>query len=131
MSKNYSYWLENYSKKDYGYLRKLSTKELCKMYVDITSKWVRTNEEKEILAEELGHYYCNALYYINSDKETRNKCEYRAIKWAYSVLIPFPKLKEKIMEGLNLYELADYFNVDVQYMKNCLMFYTEKYGVLI
>ena len=33
-----------------------------------------TNEEKEILAEELGHYYCNALYYINSDKETRNKC---------------------------------------------------------
>ncbi len=48
MSKNYSYWLENYSKKDYGYLRKLSTKELCKMYVDITSKWVRTNEEKEI-----------------------------------------------------------------------------------
>lgn len=24
-------------------------------------------EEKEILAEELGHYYCNALYYLNSD----------------------------------------------------------------
>ena len=24
-------------------------------------------EEKEILAEEFGHYYCGALFYINSD----------------------------------------------------------------
>ena len=24
-------------------------------------------QEKEVFAEELGHYYCNALYNINSD----------------------------------------------------------------
>ena len=101
-------------------------------FIGLDNKQIETtNEEKEILAEELGHYYCNALYYINSDKETRNKCEYRAIKWAYSVLIPFPKLKEKIMEGLSLYELADFFNVDTQYMHNCILFYVEKYGMFI
>ncbi len=88
-------------------------------------------EEKEILAEELGHYYCNALYYLDSDKILRDKCENRAMKWAYSVLVPFQKLKEKIIQGFNLYDLADYFNVDIKYMINCINFYTEKYGVLV
>lgn len=90
-----------------------------------------TIEEKEILAEELGHYYCNALYYLNSDKIQKDKCEYRAMKWAYSILIPLQKLKEKLIQGLNLYELADYFNVDYNYMNNCINFYTEKYGILV
>ena len=39
------------------------------------SKIDNSIEEKEVLAEELGHYYCNALYYINSDKEFKSKCE--------------------------------------------------------
>lgn len=88
-------------------------------------------EEKEILAEELGHYYCNAIYYIDSDKHFKNKCEYRAMKWAYSILVPLQKLKEKIIQGFNLYDLADYFNVDCKYMIDCINFYTEKYGVLV
>ena len=74
-------------------------------------------EEKEVFAEELGHYYCNALYYINSNKIIKDKCEYRAMKWAYSVLVPLQKLKEKIIQGFNLYDLADYFNVDYIYVK--------------
>lgn len=88
-------------------------------------------EEKEVLAEELGHYYTNSLYYLNSDKTIKNKCEYRAMKWAYSVLIPLQKLKEKIAQGLDLYDLADYFNVDYKYMNDCINFYTEKYGILV
>lgn len=95
------------------------------------SKIDNSIEEKEIIAEELGHYYCNALYYINSDKITKDKCEYRAIKWAYSVLVPFHKLKEKISQGLDLYDLADYFDVDCKYMIDCINFYTEKYGILV
>ena len=88
-------------------------------------------EEKEILAEELGHYYCGALYYIDSDITLKRKCENRAKKWAYSVLVPFKKLKEKIAQGFNLYDLADYFDVDYNYMNDCINFYTEKYGVLV
>lgn len=95
------------------------------------SKIENSIEEKEILAEELGHYYCNALYYLDSDKILKDKCEYRALKWAYSVLVPLQKLKEKIMQGFNLYDLADYFNVDCEYMNDCIGFYTEKYGILV
>lgn len=101
-------------------------------YIGLNKSQIDTSiEEKEILAEEIGHYYCDALYYINSDKNTKDKCEYRAMKWAYSILVPFQKLKEKILEGLNLYDLADYFNVDCKYMSDCINFYTEKYGVLV
>lgn len=95
------------------------------------SKVDNSIEEKEILAEELGHYYCNALYYLNSSKLLKDKCEYRAMKWAYSVLVPFQKLKEKITQGFSLYDLADYFDVDVKYMIECIDFYAEKYGILV
>lgn len=88
-------------------------------------------EEKEIIAEELGHYYCGALYYINSDMTLKRKCENRAMKWSYSVLVPYHKLKEKIAQGFNLYDLADYFDVDYNYMNDCINFYTEKYGILV
>lgn len=100
-------------------------------YIALNSHTINNEiEEKEILAEELGHYYCNALYYINSDKVTKRKCELRAIKWAYSVLVPFQKLKEKIIQGFTLYDLADYFDVDINYMNDCINFYTDKYGIL-
>lgn len=70
------------------------------------------------------------MYYINSSKELKDKCELRAKKWAYSILVPFQKLKEKLAQGFNLYELADYFDVDIKYMIDCIDFYAEKYGVL-
>lgn len=95
------------------------------------SKVDNSIEEKEILAEELGHYYCNALYFLNSNKTLKDKCEYRAMKWAYSVLVPLQKLKEKITQGFSLYDLADYFDVDVKYMIECIDFYAEKYGILV
>ena len=52
-----------------------------------------TNEEKEILAEELGHYYMDATYNFNSNINLVSKQEYRAHKWAYNVLIPYEDLK--------------------------------------
>lgn len=103
-----------------------------KYYIALDNNQINNSiEEKELLAEELGHYYCKALYYINSDKVLVDKCEHRAKKWAYSVLIPLKKLKEKIIQGFNLYDLAEYFNVDCKYMYDCINFYTEKYGILV
>ncbi len=88
-------------------------------------------KKKKYWQKNCGHYYCNALYYLNTSKIQKDKCEYRAMKWAYSVLVPLQKLKEKLIQGLNLYELADYFNVDCKYMIDCINFYAEKYGVLV
>lgn len=101
-------------------------------YIALDDKQIHNSvEEKEILAEELGHYYCNALYYLDSTKIMKDKCELRAQKWAYNILIPYHKLKEKLLEGLDLYDLADYFDVDIKYMIDCIDFYTEKYGILV
>lgn len=83
-------------------------------------------QEKEILAEELGHYYCNALYYLNDSPTQKAKCEYRAKKWAYFALVPLQILKQKLVDGINnIYELADYFNVEPKYMNDCIDFYKE------
>ena len=83
-------------------------------------------QEKEILAEELGHYYCNALYYLNDSPTQKAKCEYRAKKWAYFALVPLQILKQKLVDGINnVYELADYFNVEPKYMNDCIDFYKE------
>lgn len=88
-------------------------------------------QEREVIAEELGHYYCNALYYLNDSATQKSKCEYRAKKWAYSILVPLQTLKDKISEGLNsIYDLADFFEVEPEYMNSCLHFYNE-IGVLV
>lgn len=56
-------------------------------------------DEKCTLAEELGHYYMDAIYPASTtDKVLMNKQEYRAKKWSYYVLVPFKKLKLAILK---------------------------------
>lgn len=52
--------------------------------------------KKEVLAEEIGHYYYDATYKFDSDIEFVSKQEYKAKKWSYNTLIPFEKLKSAI-----------------------------------
>lgn len=88
-------------------------------------------EEKCTLAEELGHYYMDATYSLSSGYETRSRQEYRAKKWSYTTLVPFKKLKEAIKKGLTeIYQLAEYFDVTVEFMANCIEFYKSKYGFI-
>lgn len=87
-------------------------------------------EEKCTLAEELGHYFTGCVYSLTDDKIKMDKAEYKASKWAYSVLVPFKILKQNISKGMNIYELSDYFDVSVKYMIDCINFYIGKYGNL-
>lgn len=65
-------------------------------------------EEKELLAEELGHYYYDAYYSINSSKEDIERCEYKANKWMALTLCPASKLMECFESGIcNLYDIAE------------------------
>ena len=45
------------------------------------SKIGTEREEKELVAEELGHYYHDAYYNLNSDRSIIDRAEYRANKW--------------------------------------------------
>jgi hypothetical protein len=58
------------------------------------SKLDTSIDEKCVLSEELGHYYMEATYPVNTENQVLiDKQEYRAKKWSYYALIPFEKLK--------------------------------------
>ena len=84
-------------------------------------------DEKCTLAEELGHYYMDATYSFSSNYETKSRQEYRAKKWAYTTLIPFTDLKGALKKGITkIYDLAEYFEVSIEFMQNCIAYYTIK-----
>lgn len=58
-----------------------------------SSKIETSIKQKEVLIEELGHYYMDATYKFNSASSLISKQEYRAKKWSYNVLIPYENLK--------------------------------------
>jgi hypothetical protein len=83
-------------------------------------------EEKEILAEELGHYYCNALYNIYADKETIRKKEYRARKWAMNTLVPASTLLSLQEEGCKYsYEFAEELGVSEELVNQAYSYYKD------
>lgn len=85
-------------------------------------------QEKEILAEELGHYYCNALYSINSDAATVRKKEYRAKKWAFSTLVPYKVLLSLKEQGYTtVYDIAEKLGVSEQLVQTAYNYYKENY----
>lgn len=65
-------------------------------------------EEKEILAEELGHYYYDSYYNINSSRQDIDRCEYRAKKWKALTLCPLNSILDCFNSGIyNLYDIAE------------------------
>lgn len=90
------------------------------------SKLSNSREEKEVLAEELGHYYCNALYNINSNEEIIRKKEYRARKWAFTTLAPASALLKLQEEGCKYsYEFAEELGVSEDLVNTAYNYYKE------
>lgn len=77
------------------------------------NKSLTNTDRKCTLAEELGHYYCNATYPLSCKDETLiDKAEYRAKKWAVKTLISPSDLKKAKLLGLKYkWELAEFFGV--------------------
>ncbi len=70
-------------------------------------------ERNCILAEELGHYYCDALYSpFCKDQTIIDRNEYRAKKWAFKSIIG-KKLNQNIKKYKNMlkYEVAEEIGV--------------------
>ncbi len=83
-------------------------------------------EEKELLAEELGHYYYNSFYNSYSNLSTINQKEYRANKWKCTVLVSINELKEAFEKGLcSLYEIANYLNLSESTVQFAYNYYKE------
>lgn len=90
------------------------------------SKIDNSREEKELLAEELGHYYCNCFYNSSSSLSTIQQKEYRANKWKCLVLVSMNELKDAFKKGFNsLYEIADYLNLSEETIQFAYNYYKE------
>ncbi len=89
-----------------------------------------SSEEKTILAEELGHYYCNALYNSNYSDTEINKREFRATKWAFKTLVPYSKLQKLQEKGCKYnYEFAEELGVTEDLIEKAYNYYLEgNYG---
>jgi hypothetical protein len=98
--------------------------------IALNNKISSSNEEKEILAEELGHHFKSATYPVTcTNCIIIAKNEYKAKEWAYEYLIPYKDLQEAVGKGiLTRDELADFFDVTSDFMQRCLEFYIGKYG---
>jgi len=91
------------------------------------------SEEKCVLAHELGHYCTGVESPIIAqtfrDMLTIGRQEYRANKWAFERLIPVAELHIAINRGyVDIWELADYFDVPDEFMRKALDYYENKRG---
>lgn len=119
---------ENISIEDFKMKNKAIIEQIDKeYYIGLNySKIKSITEEKELLAEELGHYYCNAFYNSNSDFSTISKKEYRANKWKCTVLVSVNDFKDAFKKGLkNVYEIAEYLNLSEDTVAFAYNYYKE------
>lgn len=86
-----------------------------------------SNEERVILAHELGHFATESLYSPDSPPLYRRRYERRADGWAISHLVPLPRLKNAIKNGVeSVSSLADHFSVTEEFMQKVIKYYAEK-----
>lgn len=120
---------ENISIEDFKMKNKAIIEQIDKeYYIGLNySKIESITEEKELLAEELGHYYCNAFYNSSSSPSSIAQKEYRANKWKCTVLVSVNDLKEAFKKGLrNIYEVADYLSLSEDTVAFAYNYYKEK-----
>lgn len=86
-----------------------------------------STKEKCVLAEELGHYYQDAVYSpFCSDVSFISKQEFKAKKWAFKQLISPSKIKDLISKGINTkYEIAEELGVTEDLLCLAYQYYTE------
>ncbi len=86
----------------------------------------KSNEERVLLAHEIGHIKTDSLYSPDSSPVFRQRLERRADIWAISALIPLPLLKVAIKEGIEgISALAEHFSVTEEFMQKAIHYYSE------
>ena len=92
-------------------------------------------EERTLLAEEIGHHKTHSLYSLTAAynsplaRQNRNKCEAKAKQWAIKKVLPASVIRKAMKDGArNDYELAEYCEVPLGYLKDALVYY-EAIGI--
>lgn len=84
-----------------------------------------------VCMHELGHAATGALHKVSSQYETVERSEYRANRWAAQHCLTKDSFREAFAAGLTeLWELAEYFDLPEQDIKNALSYWTERRGIV-
>lgn len=90
--------------------------------------WKMESSQKETvcLAHELGHCETGSFYNRWAVLDIREKHENRADKWAITHLLSANELDEAVADGYtDMWSLAEYFNVTVDFMRKAVCWYTH------
>ena len=87
-------------------------------------------QERTVLAHEAGHYLSGAFYHAYSPYEVKEQAEYKALAASYEKYLPPDKIKAAMRAGYTeSWQLAEYFDLDEDYIKKALHYWTECRGV--
>ena len=86
---------------------------------------IETNAKKCcVLAEELGHYEVNVGDILNQDNINNRRQERAARRRAYEKLLPVENILFAARDGhTELWDMADYLDVDEAFLKDALRYY--------
>ena len=84
-------------------------------------------EEKVLLAHEIGHIETGSFYNVYSKFDLRAKLERRADKRAIQILVPYSSLRRALRSGIcEIWSLAEFFGVTEDFMRKVIEFYEGK-----
>ena len=103
------------------------------LYMDgniaLSDKLETTCQKACVLAEELGHHYTTVGDILDQSTIKNQKQERIARGWAYNKLVPFTAIQQAHEAGyFEAYEVAEYLDVDEEFLKESLEYYEQKYG---
>lgn len=109
-----------------GSLSTMDSSGAC--YIGIDPFVLKNGRDETVrLAHELGHCVTGSFYNIYATCDIRAKHERAADKWAIKKLVPEDELKRAIDQGLTEpWELSEYFDVTLPFIKKAMEFYREQ-----
>ena len=94
------------------------------------SKNLNMSEKKSVLAEELGHHHTSVGNIRNMEDLSNRKQERQARLWGYNKLIGLTGIVNAFESGCqSAYEAAEFLEVTVEYLQECIDCYRDKYGI--
>lgn len=95
----------------------------CYVAVD-PLKLESAQQERIVLAHELGHCMTGSFYNVYSPFDIRKRHENKADKWSIQHLVPEGELNEAVSAGFTeIWQLAEYFDVPEDYMRMACHWY--------
>lgn len=99
------------------------------IFLDFT-KLPTLRQIRGVCMHEQGHTATGALHKVSSPFETVERSEYRANRWAAETYLTAENFREAFSQGFTeLWELAEYFDLPEQDVKNALTYWANSRGV--